>query len=160
MFSPEMLDLAARAVVPTSIISAIVGSLIVWLVIAGLLKLLNCFTGERASFQSLFTVTLYSYLPLMLASIISTVLIMMTPAQNIGQISTSLALFLPENSAGSLYMILSKADPFMIWGLVLLAIGSARAMKTTYITTAVFIGVLWLVYIIISGLLTPAVFNK
>lgn len=80
---------------------------------------------------------------------------MVTPAQNFARVSTSLAILLPGDKIDRLYLILSQVDPFFIWSLGLLVIGVLVAMKTTYKNTAVFIGVLWIVYVLALGLLTP-----
>ncbi len=148
-------DMAVTWAVVVSLVGAVVGPLLMWLVIAGLLKLYNSFSGEKVPFKCLFTVTVYSYLPVMLASIIRTVLIMLTPAQNLARVNTSLALLLPGDKIDRLYLILSQIDPFFVWSLALLVIGGSVAMKTTYKNIAVFIGVLWIVYVLALGFLTP-----
>ncbi len=148
-------DMAATWAVVVSLVGSVIGPLIMWLVMAGLLKLYNSFSGAKVSFNCLFTISAYSYLPVMMASVIRTVLIMLTPAQNLARVNTSLALLLPGDKIDRLYLILSQVDPFFIWSLALLVIGSSAAMKTTYKTTAVFIGVLWVVYVLALGLLTP-----
>lgn len=160
--SPGALDLPAAAMdtvttwaVVLSLSGAVAGPPLMWLVIAGILKLFNSFSGERTPFRCLFAVTAYAYLPVMLATAIKTVLIMATPAHNYARVSTSLALLLPGDKIDRLYLILSQVDPFVIWSLALLVVGGSVAMKTAYKSTAVFIGVLWLVYVLALGLLTP-----
>jgi uncharacterized Tic20 family protein len=149
------IGMASTAAVATTLIGSVLGPLLMWLIVAGLLKFFNSFSGETAPFKSLFTIAAYSYLPLLLASVIRTSLIMVTPAQNFVKVSTSLALLLPGDRIDRLYIILSKIDPFSIWSLVLLVIGSSLAMKTTYKNTAVYLGGLWLIYVLATGLLTP-----
>lgn len=160
--SPGAADLPAAAVdmtatwaVVASLVGAVVGPLIMWLVIAGLLKLFNSFSGEKAPFKCLFAVAVYSYLPVMLASVIKTALIMSVPAQNLARVNTSLALLLSGDKIDRLYLVLTQVDPFFIWSLALLVIGGSVAMKTAYKNTAVFIGVLWIVYVLSLGFLTP-----
>ncbi|NLI12925.1 Yip1 family protein [Pelotomaculum propionicicum] len=160
--TPGAVDLPAAAVnmaatwaAAVSLAGSVAGPLLMWLVIAGLLKLFNTFSGEKAPFNCLFAVTAYSYLPVMLAGLIRTALIMTTPAQNFARVSTSLALLLPGDKIDRLYLILSQVDPFFIWSLALLVIGGSVAMKTAYKNTAMFIGVLWIVYVLALGFLTP-----
>jgi hypothetical protein len=148
-------DMAATWTVVASLAGSVIGPLIMWLVIAGILKLYNCFSGEKVPFKCLFTVTAYSYLPVMLATVIRTALVMFSPAQNFARVSTSLALLLPGDKIDRLYLILSQVDPFFIWSLALLVIGGSAAMKTTYKNLAVFIGVLWILYVLALGFLTP-----
>jgi len=92
----------------------------------------------------------------MIASIVKSGLIMSSPARNMRDISTSLALFLPVDKIGDrLYMFLLQIDPFLIWSLVLLALGSSLAMKVAFKKTAVYIGALWILYVLAMTFLVP-----
>jgi len=148
-------DTAVTLAMAARLIGAVAGPLLIWLVMAALLKLFNSFNGEKTSFKSLFTIAAYSCLPVMLATIIWTILVMTTPGENMAKVSTSLALILPADRMDRLYVILSQIDPFYIWSLALLAIGSSVAMKTTVKKTSVYIGALWLIYVLAVGLLSP-----
>ena len=159
---PNTSSLPASAVstaVTVAIVGALAGSiatpLISWVILAALLSLFNSFTGGKASFKTLFSICVYSYLPVMIASIVKSGLIMSSPAQNMRDISTSLALFLPVDKINDrLYMFLSQIDPFFIWSLVLLALGSSLAMKVAFKKTAMYIGALWVLFIIAAVLLS------
>lgn len=155
----QAISMAPTMAVVGTLFNAILGPLIMWLIMAGLLKLYNVFSGEKAPFKTLFAVTVYAYLPLMLASIIHTALIMTSPAQNMEKISTSLALLLPGDQMDRLYLIMNQINPFFIWGLVLLAVGSSVVMKVPAVKTGTYVGVLWIIFVLIAGLLTPLPFT-
>jgi len=151
---------AATATMVTVLADSIAAPLITWLILAALLSLFNSLTGGKASFKTLFSICVYSYLPVMIASIVKTGLIISSPARNMREISTSLALFLPVVKIdGRLYMFLSQIDPFLIWSLVLLALGSSLAMKVAFKKTAVYIGALWILFIIAVVFLSGKAFT-
>ena len=155
---------AASTAVTAATVAVLAGSiaapLITWLILAALLSLFNSLTGGKASFKTLFSICVYSYLPVMIASIIKSGLIISSPARNMRDISTSLALFLPVVKIGDrLYMFLSQIDPFLIWSLVLLALGSSLAIKAAFKKTAVYIGALWVLYIIAVVFLSGKAFT-
>jgi len=56
-------------------------------------------------------------------------------------------------------MFLSQIDPFLIWSLVLLALGSSLAMKVAFKKTAVYIGALWILFIIAVVFLSGKAFT-
>lgn len=149
-------SMAATVAMVGTLVGAVLGPLIIWLIMAGLLKLFNAFTGENAPFKTLFAVTVYAYLPVMLASVIRAMLIMISPIQNIPKISTGLSMLLPGDHTGRLYVLLSQIDPFTIWGLVLLAVGSSVAMKVPAVKTGIYVGVLWVIFVLIAALITPS----
>lgn len=160
--NPAIPDMPAQAVSMATTM-AVVGLLansvllppVMWLIMTLLLKIYNIFAGEKTPFRILFAVTVYSYLPLLLAFIIQAALIMTSPAQNMGKISTSLSLLLPGGQQDRLYMILAQIDPFSIWGLVLLAVGSSVAMKVPVAKTGIYLGILWIIYVLVIGLFAP-----
>jgi hypothetical protein len=124
---------------------------LIWLVSAALLKLFNAFSGEKASFKSLLAVSVYAYLPVLLEGIIKAPLIHSAPAQNMTGITLSPALFLPPPEGlapDRLYTFLSQLDPFMIWSLVLTALGASLAMKVPLGRVAAYLGSLWLLFVL------------
>ncbi|MFZ5596553.1 MAG: YIP1 family protein [Bacillota bacterium] len=158
VLSPSQVDMALNIAVITAVIASVLMPAIMWLVIAALLKLFNAFTGEKATFKALFAVTVFSYLPLMIESVIKTVMIMLSPAEKISGITISPALLLPPPGPipGKFYVFLSQFDPFIIWSVLLTALGAAIAMKIPFFRTAFYLLGLWLLYVIgltlVSGL--------
>lgn len=151
----EAMGIAAAGAVVVALVTALLGPLVMWLIIAGLLKLFNAFSGEKAPFKAIVAVAVYSGLPVMLGSIVKTVLIMATPAQNMAGVTTSLALLLSGEENGRLYMTLSQVDPFFIWSLGLLVLGASAAMKVPVKKVGVYLGVIWILYVLGMGLLSP-----
>ncbi|MFZ5651667.1 MAG: YIP1 family protein [Bacillota bacterium] len=147
----EQMAVALNAAVVSAAAASVLLPLIMWVVTAGLLKLFNAFTGEKASFASLFAVTVFGNIPLVLDSMIKTVLVMLTPAQNMARISISPALFLPDPGLfpGKEYVFLSQVDPFVFWTLGLIALGASIAMRVSFGKAAAFMGSLWLVYALV-----------
>ena len=151
----QAMSIATTTAVVMALVGSVLGPLIMWLIMSGLLKLFNAFTGEKAPFKTLFAVTVYAYLPLMLASVIKTVLIISSPAQNMTRVSTGLALLLPGDKIDRFYMIMAQIDPFSLWGLVLLTVGSSVAMRVPILKTGAYLGILWVIFVLVTGLLTP-----
>jgi hypothetical protein len=148
-YSPAQVDIAVSATVVTSLAGSVVVPPLMWLVAAALLKLFNAFSGERAEFKSLFAITVFANLPVVLDSIVKTVLVLATPAQNMLRITVSPALFLPPPDLfpGKMYTLLSHFDPFIVWSLVLTALGGSLAMKVPFRRTLAYVMALWLVYV-------------
>jgi hypothetical protein len=155
-FTAQMTDMAVNAAVVSSLAGSVVIPPLLWLVTAALLKLFNAFTGEKAGFRSLFAVTVFANLPVILGSIIKAAMVLATPAQNMTRVTVSPALFLPPPDLvpGKLYTVLSQFDPFVVWSLVLTAIGGALAMKVPFWRTFSYIVVLWLLFVAVTALFT------
>lgn len=148
-FSAQQMDVAVSAAVVSSLAGSVVLPPLLWLVMAALLKLFNAFTGEKAGFKSLFAVTVFANLPVVLGGIIRTALVLTMPAQYITRVTISPALFLPPPDLipGKLYTVLSQFDPFFIWSLVLTAMGGSVAMKVPFWRTFIYVAALWLLYV-------------
>lgn len=147
----EQMEMALNASVISAVVASALMPLLIWLATAGLLKLFNSFTGEKTSFASLFAVTVFGNLPVLLDAIIKTALVMLTPAQNMLRISVSPAIFLPDPGLqpGKAYIFLSQVDPFIFWALGLVALGASIAMRVSFGRVAVFLGALWLTYTLV-----------
>lgn len=155
-YSAAQMDVAVSAAVVASLAGSVVVPPLMWLVTAALLKLFNAFSGERAEFKSLFAITVFANLPVVLDSIVKTVLVLVTPAQNMLRITISPALFLPPPDLlpGKMYTLLSHFDPFVVWSLVLTALGGSLAMRVSLGRVLFYVMALWLVYVIGATLLS------
>ncbi|MFZ5648492.1 MAG: YIP1 family protein [Bacillota bacterium] len=147
----EQMAIALNAAVISAVAASVLLPLIMWVVVAGLLKLFNAFAGEKASFASFFAVSVFGNLPAVLDGIIKTLLVMLTPAQNMARISISPVVFLPDPGLfpGKAYVFLSQVDPFIFWALGLTALGASIAMRVSFGRVAIYLGSLWLVYALI-----------
>ncbi|HBV96527.1 MAG TPA: hypothetical protein DEF36_05745 [Desulfotomaculum sp.] len=136
------MDSYATAITYAGAAGAVLLPILFWLAAAALLKLFNAFTGEKTSFSSLFAVSIFSYLPVVLDGIIKTPLTMAAQVQNMTRITISPAIFMTPSeglSPGRAYTFLSQFDPFIIWTLIIMALGGSIAMKVPFRKTAIYI---------------------
>lgn len=159
---PELADAAAMDIAVSGlVIFALIGGLfspaIMCLLYAGLLKLFNLFAGEPAPFRQFFAVTVYSYFPIIFAAVIATIMILMSPATHLEEVSTSLYLLFPPGSKGFAANIARQIDPFFLWSLVLMALGSSVISRARFKSYAIFLGVLWLLFAVGSAMLGQGV---
>ncbi len=159
---PELADAAAMDIAVSGLVSfALIGGLfspaIMCLLYAGLLKLFNLFAGEPAPFRQFFAVTVYSYFPIIFGTVIATIMILMSPATHLEEVSTSLYLLFPPGSKGFAANIARQIDPFFLWSLVLMALGSSVISRARFKSYAIFLGVLWLLFAVGSAMLGQGV---
>lgn len=114
-------------------------------VLALLFVLLNLIVRGEAKFMQLVTVASFSALPGLLGGLITGIMLTVTGAQSITAFSLSLAAFSPDKT-GILYYLLSLANPFSIWGLVLYVIGASVMMKRPRKKVGIWIIGAWLVF--------------
>lgn len=126
-------------------VATIIGPFVVWLIAALLFKFLNLFIGNEAPFKKLYAVAVITSVPTILANFVRTILVAASPAESFPTITTSAALVLPKGSFGPAFAVLSQIDPFYIWSLVLLAMGTALVLKTSVRKTGTFVFILWMV---------------
>lgn len=148
----EALAVAPTAAAVGSVVSAAVFPWLVWLLVAGLLRLYAMFSARETPFKALFAVAVYGYTPILLGGIITTLVALSAPAENTQNVSISLAAFLPVQKS-FLYFFLTRCSPFTWWSLVLWGIGGAAAMKTRPGGPTVYLFVLWVLgALIMAGL--------
>jgi hypothetical protein len=148
----EALAVAAKAATVGSVVSAAVAPWVVWLVVAGLLKLYDLFAGSGASFKSLFAVAVYGYLPVLIGGLIALPIALSVPVENLQHVNMSLAAFLPAEHS-FFYFFLTKCSPFTWWSLFLWGIGGAFAMKTRAANVIAYNFGWWLLYAAVSAAL-------
>jgi len=151
---PEQIAASMKVIGVSTVAGAIVMPLLIWLLEAAFLKLADQFAARSTSFKSLFTVSVLAWVPAALGNMIKMVLVLMAPAKDLMLVQTSLAVLLPRGrTTGALFAVLSKIDPFIIWNLVLLAIGAGVVLKIGTKRAAAYVFVLWLVYVVLAGIL-------
>ncbi|HIE13146.1 MAG TPA: YIP1 family protein [Desulfotomaculum sp.] len=135
-----------------SVVSAAVFPWAVWLLVTGLLKLFAMFSARETPFKALFAVAVYGYVPILLGGIVTTLVALNVPVENIQNVSISLAAFLPVEKS-FWYFFLTRCSPFTWWSLVLWGIGGAAAMKTRPGALTVYLFALWVLSaMILAGL--------
>jgi len=152
--SPAQIAMALKFVVPGAIVGTIFVMPLVWLVQAAMLALYNQISVGEATFKQLFSVAIFSGIPSIIKAVISTGLIKTMGIKASMQVSTSLALFFVNaDSTSFLYRLLGQLELFSIWGLILLIMGGAIAMKKKPQGLAIFLGVIWIIYVVAMALL-------
>lgn len=160
--APEMAaaataDMVVNAAVIGALLAGLFSPVIMCLLFAGLLKLFNLFSGEPTQFRRFFAITVYSYFPILIGTVISTGLIMVSPATHLEEVSTSLYLLFPPGSKGFAASLARQVDPFYLWSLILMALGSSVISRTRFRAYAVYVLVIWLLFAVGSALLTKGV---
>lgn len=134
------------AAMATSVVTALIAPWLLWLIIAGLLKIYDLFSAGETRFGTLYAVAVYGYLPMLIGNLIHSVVVAGAPVENFAKVSLSLAAFLPYQKS-FLYFFLTACNPFIWWSLVLWGIGGAIAMKNKSARgVLVFLFSCWLVY--------------
>jgi len=153
------MDIAVSGLVIFALIAGLFSPAIMCLLYAGLLKLFNLFAGEPAPFRQFFAITVYSYFPIIFAAVIATIMILMSPATHLEEVSTSLYLLFPPppGSTGFAANFARQIDPFLLWSLVLMALGSSVISRAQFKSYAIFLGVLWLLFAVGSAMLGQGV---
>jgi Yip1 domain. len=158
--SPDQIARAMKFVQSGALIRAIISMPFMWLLQAAILTTYNQFSMGEARFKQLFAVAIFSSIPLTIKGVITTGLTKAMGFKASLQVSTSLALFWGNADSSSLiYHLMGKLELFSIWGLILLILGGAAAMKKSATGLAVFMGAIWIIYVVVVALLvkTPAV---
>ncbi|MFQ5421990.1 MAG: YIP1 family protein [Anaerolineae bacterium] len=159
--SPEQMDeaLAQTARFQSPLFLGIVGSVagvaglvIIWLVVAGLFYFLSLVAGAEFNYGAAFVVVAWASLPVTLRSLVQTVLIAVTGKFPIytGLAALQVSGDVLKDSANPMIGLLSFADIFWIWHLVLLVVGLAVATKFSRVKAAMIV----LLYAVLSVGLT------
>jgi hypothetical protein len=123
----------------------------VWAIVAGVLLIAFRLFGGEGTYKQAFSVTLYAWLPLLIKSIITTVVALTKASIDATQLATlvtSNPAFLVDMKEHPIaFSFLSSIDIFAIWSLVLFVIGFAYVSRMTKAKSAVLIVSLWAVVI-------------
>jgi len=136
-------------------------TLIMWLVIAGaLFGTFKLAAGADVSFKVSLAIVIYSALPLMLKSVLAlaSVLAGMSPDSFTFQnpVATNPGYFLNPADGVFLYSVLTGVDIFMIWTLVLTAIGFTCVSKVKRGTSLAIVFGWWAVFTVLGAALGAA----
>lgn len=128
--------------------------LIWYVIIAGVLLLAFRLMGGDGNFKQAFSVTLYAWLPMILLSIVTTVVVLLRgsfdPTQAATLVKSSPAFLVDMKEHPMLFSLLSSFDLFTIWTIVLLIFGFAAISKLSRAKSAVIVLVMWAVMIVIK----------
>ena len=136
---------------------ALLGTPIFMLIVAGLgLLIVNAIFGKDLEFPVAFSVTCYSHLPSILASLMGLAMIFLGDVERFNvrnPIPTNPGFFLnPLETSKPLYVLASSLDIFTIWFLVLLGIGFSAATRRKVKSSSIFacFAGLWIVWVLIK----------
>jgi len=105
----------------------------------------------KLEFRRVLPLVVASWVPAFLGGILQTVLSLLTPVEAAARARVSLAALLPVTTDPSLaYLLLDKLNPFIIWTVVLLGLGTAAMAKVEKKQAMVMVFSLWLVYVVLS----------
>jgi hypothetical protein len=140
-------------------ISSYVGggiSVVAMLFIGALLLLLvNLIVRGEAKYMQLVKVILFSSVPTMLQGLVIGALARSTEATSVKDIALNAGALFSEKS-GFMYQLATLLDPFVIWGIVLMVMGTAIMARKPKATVAVWIVGGWLLFAILGFLIGNA----
>lgn len=146
---PQNLDALLEMQVYFAIAGSIIVLVITWVVKSALINAFSGFVNGTGTFKQSLSVITYSYLPVLLGSIIVTIISLVV---NRYTISTSLAVFLPDSQIGTfLHTLLTNLDIFVIWYQVLAIIGISKVYSISKKSSSILVLGTWIVYILITS---------
>lgn len=116
-----------------------------------LLLLVNLIVRGEATYWQLVKVAVYAGIPGWINVLLSGLLARFSNAQNINELTISAAVLL-EKKEGFLYGLMSMINPFSLWGLALMIIGTAVMARRASTSVAVWIIAGWVVIGLIGAL--------
>lgn len=123
-------------------------------IVAGVLLLTFRLFGGEGTYRQAFSAAVYSWLPLVLFSIISTIVILARgtydPTTSATLVMSNPAFLADMKESPILYSLLSSFDVFTIWTLILLTFAFAALSKSPRARSAVIVFSLWLVTVVIK----------
>ncbi len=128
-------------------------TLIIWSVFSGIFLFTgNTLLGGKGKFKNIFSVFAWTSLIGLVGGLIQTFLVISKGTRH--GVTTSLAILMDTPEMGAqpslLYKLLSKTDIFMIWVLVVWAIGFSVVFKFSQNKSSIMVFSLWAIWIVIS----------
>lgn len=147
-----------------TLVSAILGTPVAWLVWGGALYLASVFLGRSSSFGQMFRLAVWTWLPYGLRGLVQTIYILATGN---AIVNAGLSGFVIDKSAESLIpagpgqlalaSILGRVDIYMVWHLLLVSVGLMAFTNLTRRKAWMAVLAIWLVLALLGIL--PAIFG-
>lgn len=135
----------------SSAIGAVVFTAILLLLFAFILNLFIPVFGGTAAFKTVFSVVTHAGLVKVLSAIVRVILVAVTKSV---YVTTSLALLAPNMERGAFgYQLLSGCDFFIIWEMILVAIGINITNSVSKKNAYVLVFLIWVVSLFVGALL-------
>ena len=126
-----------------------------WLVVAGVLFLAFRMFGGEGTFGQAFAITIYSWIPLTICSILMTVIAYargsFNPVMAPVLVKSNPAFLVDMKEHAALFSLLSAFDLFTIWSIVLLVIGFAVMSRFSKMKSAAIIVTIWLAMVLVKS---------
>lgn len=125
-----------------------------WAVVAGVLLLAFRLFGGEGTYRQAFSATVYAWFPLMIFSILSTIVILargsFDPMTAATLVKSNPAFLVDMKEQPVLFALLSSFDVFTLWTVALLVIGFSALSRSTRAKSAVIVVSLWALMIMIK----------
>jgi len=134
------------------IVSPIVGSIIGWLFIALIYWGLILVFGGESNYNKTFTLVIISSVPILISKLVNTFYTLYTGKLIIHQGLSGLVASgkILSDAANPIYLILSRIDIFILWGLILLILGFVISCKMKVWKSALTVLIVLILGLIIS----------
>ena len=139
---------------------------LIWIfIVAGVLYLAFRIMGGDATFHQALSTVFYSWMPLVIGGIITTIVVMMRgkvdPSMMGNIVKSHLGILTNAKDHPVLFALLSAIDLFNIWTVVLLIIGFAIMSRFSKMKSAVIVLTMWFLAILLKcGLATLSTLGK
>lgn len=135
----------------SSAVGAVVFTVVLLLLLAFVLNLFIPVFGGTAAFKTVFSVVSHAALVVVLAAILKVILIAITKSIDV---TTSLALLAPNMARDSFgYQLLAGCDFFVIWEMILVAIGINITNNVSKKNAYILVFLVWVVSLFVGALL-------
>lgn len=135
-----------------SYITAPLAVAIMMFFVALLLLLVNLFVRGEATYMQLVKVSLFSSVPSVISGLLTGILIRTTGAESLQDVQLSLGAFIPDKQ-GIVYQLANIVNPFGIWALILMIIGTAVMARKSRASISIWIIIGWLLFALVGVLL-------
>ncbi|MEF2966163.1 YIP1 family protein [Paenibacillus sp. M1] len=149
---PAMIDSFVAQTVTMTWVMAPISAIAGVFILALLFLLLNLIVRGEAKYMQLVSVASFGALPGIVGSLLTGIIGVAAGAESATDVTISLAAFVTD-TASKAYRLLSLANPFSIWNLILYVIGAAVMMRRPRKKVALWIVGTWLVFSVGSVLL-------
>lgn len=123
-------------------------------IMAGVLLLAFRLLGGEGNFKQAFSVTLYAWMPMVLLSILSTIIVLargtFDPVTAATLVKSNPAFLVDMKEQPLLFSLLSSFDLFTIWMIALLIIGFATIARVSKAKAAAIVISLWIALIVVK----------
>lgn len=121
-----------------------IGALLLWVGF-------NFILGGAGTYSVMFAVTIFSFLPGILRSVLTTAVILFGDTENFNlndPIGTNPGFYMGSDASVFLKTLLSSIDLFSLWALILMAVGGAIVSRVKVRGGVLMVGIVWLLFVV------------